>query len=57
MSSILMLDHLGERTTARRIEEALHKVYQEATHTTRDVGGPAGTDEFAEAVIAALPPK
>jgi isocitrate dehydrogenase (NAD+) len=57
MSSILMLDHLGERTTARRIEEALHKVYREAKHTTRDVGGPAGTDEFAEAVIAALPPK
>ena len=57
MSSILMLDHLGERTTARRIEEALHKVYQEATHITRDVGGPAGTDEFTEAVIAALPPK
>ncbi len=57
MSSILMLDHLGERTTARRIEAALHKVYREAKHTTRDVGGPAGTDEFAEAVIAALPPK
>jgi isocitrate dehydrogenase (NAD+) len=57
MSSILMLDHLGERTTARRIEAALHKVYREAKHTTRDVGGPAGTDEFAEAVIAALAPK
>jgi len=57
MSSILMLDHLGERTTARRIEAALHKVYREAKHTTRDVGGPAGTDEFTEAVIAALPPK
>jgi len=57
MSSILMLDHLGERTTARRIEVALEKVYHEAEHTTRDVGGPAGTDEFAEAVIAALPPK
>jgi len=57
MSSILMLDHLGERTTARRIEEALEKVYREAKHTTQDVGGPAGTDEFAEAVIAALPPK
>ncbi|PYT47310.1 MAG: isocitrate dehydrogenase (NAD(+)) [Acidobacteria bacterium] len=57
MSSILMLDHLGERTTARRIEVALEKVYHEAKHTTRDVGGPAGTDEFAEAVIAALPPK
>jgi isocitrate dehydrogenase (NAD+) len=57
MSSILMLDHLGERTSARRIEVALEKVYREAKHTTRDVGGPAGTDEFAEAVIAALPPK
>src|SRR5881397_4307092 len=57
MSSALMLDHLGERTTARRIEVALEKVYHEAEHTTRDVGGPAGTDEFAEAVIAALPPK
>lgn len=57
MSSILMLDHLGERTSARRIEEALEKVYREAKHTTRDVGGPAGTDEFAEAVISALPPK
>ncbi len=57
MSSILMLDHLGERTTARRIEVALEKVYREAKHTTRDVGGPAGTDEFAEAVIAALPTK
>ncbi len=57
MSSILMLDHLGERTTARRIEVALEKVYREAKHTTRDVGGPGGTDEFAEAVIAALPPK
>jgi isocitrate dehydrogenase (NAD+) len=57
MSSILMLDHLGERATARRIEAALEKVYREAKHTTRDVGGPAGTDEFAEAVIEALPPK
>jgi isocitrate dehydrogenase (NAD+) len=57
MSSILMLDHLGERGTARRIKAAMEKVYREAKHTTRDVGGPAGTDEFAEAVIAALPPK
>ena len=57
MSSILMLDHLGERTTARRIESALEKVYRDAKHTTRDVGGAAGTDEFAEAVITALPPK
>jgi len=52
MSSILMLDHLGERTAAERIQNALEKVYREAKHTTRDVGGKAGTEEFADAVIA-----
>ena len=55
MSSILMLDYLGERSAARRIETALQKVYSEAKHTTHDVGGKAGTDEFTDAVIAALP--
>jgi isocitrate dehydrogenase (NAD+) len=54
MSSALMLDHLGERTTAVRIQNALETVYREAKHTTRDVGGKAGTEEFADAVIAAL---
>jgi len=54
MSSILMLDHLGERTAAERIQNSLEKVYREAKHTTRDVGGNAGTEEFADAVIAAL---
>jgi len=54
MSSILMLDHLGERTAAKRIQNALETVYREAKHTTRDVGGKAGTEEFADAVIAAL---
>ncbi len=54
MSSILMLDHLGEPAASRKIEGALKKVYRDAKHTTRDVGGKAGTNEFAEAVIAAL---
>ena len=54
MSSILMLDHLGERTAAKRIEAALEKVYREGKHTTRDVGGRAGTNEFADFVIASL---
>jgi isocitrate dehydrogenase (NAD+) len=54
MSSILMLDHLAERTAAERIQKALETVYREAKHTTRDVGGKAGTEEFADAVIAAL---
>jgi len=54
MSGILMLDHLGERVAAERIQGALIKVYRDAKHTTRDVGGKAGTEEFADAVIAAL---
>jgi isocitrate dehydrogenase (NAD+) len=55
MSSILMLDYLGERSAARRIETALEKVYTVAQHTTHDVGGKAGTNEFTDALIAALP--
>jgi isocitrate dehydrogenase (NAD+) len=54
MSSTLMLDHLGEQKTAQRIQTGLEKVYREAKHTTRDVGGKAGTEEFADAVITAL---
>jgi isocitrate dehydrogenase (NAD+) len=56
MSAILMLDHLGEDSAARRIEAALERVYRDAKHITRDVGGKAGTDEFTDAVIAGLRP-
>ncbi len=56
LSSILMLDHLGEGPAARRIENALERVYREGKHTTRDVGGTAGTAEFTEALIEALAP-
>jgi isocitrate dehydrogenase (NAD+) len=55
MSSNLMLKYLGERSAAERIEAALIKVYREGKHVTRDVGGTAGTQEFTDAVVAALP--
>jgi isocitrate dehydrogenase (NAD+) len=55
MSSILMLNHMGEQSAAERIEKALIKVYKEGKHVTKDVGGKAGTQEFTDAVIAALP--
>jgi isocitrate dehydrogenase (NAD+) len=54
MSALLMLDHLGEQRAAERIEAALKKVYRDGKHTTRDVGGTADTNEFADAVIATL---
>ena len=57
MSAALMLDHLGEQKTAQRIQSALEKVYREGKRTTRDVGGKAGTEEFADAVITALKQK
>src|SRR5579871_4094181 len=56
LSSVMMLKHLGERSAALRIEHAVDRVYTEAKHTTRDVGGRSGTAEFTDAVIAALAP-
>jgi isocitrate dehydrogenase (NAD+) len=56
LSSIMMLDHLGERSAARRIESALERVHLEGKHITQDVGGKAGTQEFTEAVIGSLRP-
>src|SRR5271169_1454709 len=56
LSSIMMLDHLGERSAARRIESALEAVHREGKHITQDVGGKAGTAEFTDAVISSLRP-
>ena len=53
-SGVLMLHHLGEHGAANHIEAALGHVYTEKKHVTRDVGGTAGTTEFADAVIEAL---
>jgi isocitrate dehydrogenase (NAD+) len=54
MSSILMLKYLKEREAADRVEAALHAVYREGKHLTKDVGGTAGTEEFTAAVIGKL---
>jgi isocitrate dehydrogenase (NAD+) len=55
MSSILMLNYIGEASTASRVEQALWRVYREGKHLTRDVGGSSTTQQFTDAVIAALP--
>jgi isocitrate dehydrogenase (NAD+) len=54
MSAILMLNHIGESRSAERTEQALWKVYREGKHLTRDLGGSASTQQFTDAVIAAL---
>ena len=50
-SALLMLRHLGEHDAALRVRSALEKVYRTRDKLTRDVGGKAGTSEFADAVI------
>ncbi len=54
MSSVLMLNYLGEVEAAKKIDAALIKVYTEGKHVTRDVGGTATTQQFTQALIAAL---
>ncbi|HYV23892.1 MAG TPA: isocitrate dehydrogenase (NAD(+)) [Pyrinomonadaceae bacterium] len=53
-SAILMLTHIEERAAATKIETAMLKVFEEGQVRTRDIGGTAGTDEFADAIIANL---
>jgi isocitrate dehydrogenase (NAD+) len=53
-SGILMLRYLDERQAADRIENALMSVLEEGKVRTRDIGGTAGTAEYAEAIIAKM---
>ena len=53
-SSLLMLDHLGEHEAATKLTHALEFVYRSREKLTRDVGGQAGTSEFADSIIAAM---
>src|ERR1700681_1533283 len=50
-SALLMLRHLGEHDAATQIRNALENVYRHKDKLTRDIGGKAGTSEFADAVI------
>jgi isocitrate dehydrogenase (NAD+) len=54
LSGALMLHHLGEEEAAGRIERAVQQVVGEGSTVTRDLGGDANTNQFVEALIAAL---
>src|SRR5205085_8051331 len=53
-SALLMLRHIGEAGAALKIRNALEMVYRDRDKLTKDVGGKAGTSEFADNVIAAM---
>jgi isocitrate dehydrogenase (NAD+) len=53
-SAVLMLRHIDESDAADKVQKAIESVYAERKTLTRDVGGTAGTSQFAEAVLAAM---
>ncbi len=54
LASAMMLDHVDECQKATRLREAIQTTISEGTSLTGDLGGKAGTDEYAKAVIANL---
>ncbi len=54
LSGVLMLRHLGEQAAAERVERALREVIAEGARVTYDLGGTAGTSDFADAIIERL---
>ena len=54
LSGVLLLRHIGEQAAAKRVEDAIRAVIAEARTVTYDLGGSAGTSEFADAIVARL---
>src|SRR5215207_10100521 len=54
MSALLMLRHLDEHDAANRAEAAMLAVFAEGKILTKDLGGTAKTEDFANAIIDKL---
>ena len=54
LSGVLMLRHLGYPDVAARVELAVRDVIAEGRTVTHDLGGDAGTSQFADAIIGRL---
>jgi isocitrate dehydrogenase (NAD+) len=54
LSGVLMLRHLGHQAAAERVEAAIRAVIAEGRTVTYDLGGSAGTSDFADAIVARL---
>jgi isocitrate dehydrogenase (NAD+) len=54
LSSCMMLKYLGEVDAGNRLEKAIDAVLEEGKTVTRDLGGSAGTMDFAKAVAEKL---
>ena len=56
LASAMMLDHVGRQDLARRLREAIDRTLNEDKVRTRDLGGTASTEQFAQAIIGRLKP-
>ncbi len=54
LAACMMLDHIGQSDVATRVRGAFERTVKSGTMLTRDLGGTSSTDEFTDAVIAAL---
>jgi isocitrate dehydrogenase (NAD+) len=54
MSGVMLLNHIHEEQVAARIKHAYDAVLNEGKVRTRDLGGSASTDQFADAIISHL---
>ncbi len=54
MSCVMMLNYLHEEKLGDKIKQAYNAVLAEGKTLTRDLGGTAGTDQFADALIARI---
>jgi isocitrate dehydrogenase (NAD+) len=50
-SAVMMLRHLSDMALADRIERGLIELYRSGEARTRDLGGTASTDDFANALV------
>ena len=54
LAACMMLEHVGDAGLGQRIRRAIEKTIRAGKTTTRDLGGHASTEEYTDAVIAAL---
>jgi len=54
LASAMMLDQVGRQDLARHMREAIDLTLNEDKVRTRDLGGTASTEQFAQAIIDRL---
>ncbi|MFP4624087.1 MAG: isocitrate/isopropylmalate family dehydrogenase, partial [Gemmatimonadota bacterium] len=56
LAACMMLDHVGQEEVAVRIRGAIQRCLRECPRedTTRDLGGSATTQQYADALVRAL---